>query len=114
MSASPMRIWPKVGSSSPATIRSVVVLPQPEGPSRAKNEPCGIESVRSSTAMNEPKDLVTCMMRRSPSCWTSERLRDTGSDIASASDEGLEGLVVLRLLVRGQPHEDVRLRQRGV
>jgi hypothetical protein len=34
-------IVPEVGSSSPATIRSVVVLPQPDGPSSAKNEPCG-------------------------------------------------------------------------
>ena len=41
MSCSPMRIRPRVGSSSPATIRSVVVLPQPDGPSRAKNEPLG-------------------------------------------------------------------------
>ena len=45
MSLSPIRIWPAVGSSRPATIRSVVVLPQPDGPSRAKNDPCGIGQV---------------------------------------------------------------------
>ena len=31
---------PSLGSSKPATIRSVVVLPQPLGPSRVKNSPC--------------------------------------------------------------------------
>ena len=30
---------PPVGSSSPAIIRSVVVLPQPDGPSMTKNSP---------------------------------------------------------------------------
>ena len=30
---------PEVGSSSPAIMRSVVVLPQPDGPSRQKNSP---------------------------------------------------------------------------
>ena len=38
-SVPPMLIDPDVGCSRPATIRSVVVLPQPDGPSRAKNEP---------------------------------------------------------------------------
>jgi hypothetical protein len=38
-SASPRWIVPDVGVSSPATIRSVVVLPHPDGPRRAKNEP---------------------------------------------------------------------------
>src|SRR5215216_6758928 len=33
------RIWPLVGSSKPAIMRRVVVLPQPDGPSREKNSP---------------------------------------------------------------------------
>jgi hypothetical protein len=36
----------------------VVVLPQPEGPKSAKNEPLGIVKVRSSTAQKSPNDLV--------------------------------------------------------
>jgi hypothetical protein len=40
----------RVGSSKPPIIRSVVVLPQPDGPSSAKNEPCGISSEMPSTA----------------------------------------------------------------
>ena len=65
MSRSPMKTEPTVGSSSPATIRSVVVLPQPDGPSRAKNDPFGTVRVRSSTALNVPKSLVTSTSLRS-------------------------------------------------
>src|SRR5438094_4405293 len=36
-SRSPIRISPEVASSSPATIRSAVVLPQPDGPTRTRN-----------------------------------------------------------------------------
>ena len=59
MSSSPMSTRPAVGSSSPATIRRVVVLPHPDGPSSAKNEPSGTVSVRSSTATKSPNRLVT-------------------------------------------------------
>ncbi len=38
-SAPSIRISPSLGCSKPATIRSVVVLPQPLGPSRVKNSP---------------------------------------------------------------------------
>ncbi len=41
------RIFPEVGSSSPAIIRSVVVLPQPEGPSMTKNSPSSTVKVES-------------------------------------------------------------------
>ena len=34
------RMLPAEGSRSPAIMRSVVVLPQPEGPSRATRSPC--------------------------------------------------------------------------
>ena len=59
MSSPPRAMLPEVGSSSPATMRSVVVLPHPDGPSRAKNEPWGTTRSRSSTAVKEPNDLVT-------------------------------------------------------
>ena len=38
-------IRPLVGRSKPAIIRSVVVLPQPDGPSSVKNSPGGIVEV---------------------------------------------------------------------
>jgi hypothetical protein len=50
---------PLVGSSKPPTMRSVVVLPQPDGPSRAKNVPRGIARSSASTAVVSPKRLVT-------------------------------------------------------
>src|SRR5919112_6271512 len=47
---SPMRTWPSVIGSSPATIRRAVVLPQPEGPTRTIRLPSGTSSDRFSTA----------------------------------------------------------------
>ena len=61
----PRKTRPSVGSSNPPIMRSVVVLPQPDGPSIAKKAPRGIDSVRSSTAVMSPKRLVT------PSRWMS-------------------------------------------
>ena len=48
---------PEVGSSSPAIMRSVVVLPQPEGPSMTKNSPSSTVKVESLTATKSPKAL---------------------------------------------------------
>jgi hypothetical protein len=62
---------PAVGSSKPATIRIVVVLPQPEGPSREKNSPgeCCFSSlsVDFSPERNEIQRLVTRVLRVSGS-----------------------------------------------
>src|SRR5919201_4931351 len=48
---SPIRSNPVVMSSRPATQRSAVVLPQPEGPTRTRNSPSSISRFRSSTAV---------------------------------------------------------------
>ena len=45
-------------------MRSVVVLPQPEGPSREKNAPRGTSSETSATARWEANRLVTCRSSR--------------------------------------------------
>src|SRR5438105_6543988 len=50
---------PTSGVSKPAIMRSVVVLPQPDGPSIEKNSPSRISSVTSSTAVWLPKRLLT-------------------------------------------------------
>ena len=42
---------PEVGFSSPQSRFSVVLFPQPEGPSRAISSPSGISQERSSTAV---------------------------------------------------------------
>ena len=46
-----MRIWPAVGASKPASIFSTVVLPQPLGPSRQKNSPASMSTLKCSTAL---------------------------------------------------------------
>src|SRR5262249_14971235 len=46
---SPTTISPAVGSTKPAMRRKVVVLPQPEGPSRQTSSPCSMRSDTSST-----------------------------------------------------------------
>src|ERR1700680_733647 len=48
--APPMRTTPALGCSRPATQRNVVVLPQPEGPSRATISPAPTEKLTSATA----------------------------------------------------------------
>src|SRR5688572_6460381 len=65
MSAPLMTIRPEDGCSKPAIIRRSVVLPHPDGPRRAKNDPCGTTKLRLSTAMKSPKRLVTDSSRRS-------------------------------------------------
>ena len=46
---SPIVILPSVGVSSPAIIRRIVVLPQPDGPSNVMNELSGISRLKLST-----------------------------------------------------------------
>src|SRR5258705_6506049 len=59
---SPTRISPPSGVRKPATRRRVVVLPQPEGPSRATSSPgCTVRS-RPATAATSPKRLVRPVM----------------------------------------------------
>ena len=57
------QISPSVRSISPATIRRVVVLPQPEGPSRVMNSPCWMSALTWSTATVEPNVLTTSTNR---------------------------------------------------
>ena len=58
-SSPPRCTRPAVGSSKPPIIRSVVVLPQPDGPSRAKKRPASISRSSASTAVTSPKRLVS-------------------------------------------------------
>ena len=50
---------PDVGVSNPASMRSAVVLPQPEGPRKDRNSPARIDRFRSSAARTSPKRFVT-------------------------------------------------------
>src|SRR5437763_3863005 len=51
----PITMLPVSFCSSPATMRKVVVLPQPEGPSRVTNSPCSTARSIASTAFSAPK-----------------------------------------------------------
>src|SRR5690349_21337238 len=64
MSLSPSWMVPEVGVSRPATIRRVVVLPQPDGPSRAKNDPVGMSRASDFTAVKSPNSLVRLRSRK--------------------------------------------------
>src|SRR5260370_6086875 len=56
----PMLISPDVGCSSPATQRKVVVLPQPEGPSRTTSSPAGTAKLTPSIA---GRPIANCLRR---------------------------------------------------
>src|SRR4051794_17364823 len=59
------RIVPVVTSSRPATIRSAVVLPQPDGPTRTTNSPSSTKRSSACTASTPfAKTLVTCSSDR--------------------------------------------------
>ena len=49
-SVPPIVAVPPLGSTKPAIMRKVVVLPQPDGPSSTRNSPSGTSSVTPATA----------------------------------------------------------------
>src|SRR5262249_12690183 len=97
------RISPSVGSMNPEIIRRIVVLPQPLGPRKLKNSPCGMVTETRETAASSPNFLLT----RS----SSRALRMT-APTPSAQARG--GAVVLGGAPRDgevpRPYEDSRLR----
>src|SRR6185503_10344617 len=83
-------IVPEVGFSKPAIIRSVVVLPQPDGPRNETNSPRSAASEKSCTAAVSPKALRTWVSSRNvigaPSASSSASdLHATG---AGATEDG--------------------------
>src|SRR5687767_6818247 len=77
---------PSVGSSKPASMRSNVVLPQPDGPSSEKNSPRRMSNETSSTALTGPKCLETPWIEimLSLMAMASECSRLAGLDTAAA------------------------------
>src|SRR6478752_2227986 len=100
MSRSPRRMVPDVGVSSPATMRSVVVLPHPEGPSRAKNEPLGTSRSSASTAVKLANCLVSPRSSRPPVACSSD-----GASVCSARCDIGPVPFVLDLLLVAERHE---------
>src|SRR5690606_38382604 len=71
---------PALGSSNPAMTRRVVVLPQPDGTSKAKNSPSSMMRSTSSTAR------TTCCERTSTNSLTRWRISTAGIGGMSRSD----------------------------
>src|SRR5436190_8374010 len=126
-----MRISPPLTSSSPATIRSAVVFPQPDGPTSTMNSPSAISSVSSSTArVPSPKVLstrlkVTLAIAPPRSMSAAPRRRALPDDQARRQQVGAPGPLATgdpveheaggdladlahRLVDRGQRRVDVR------
>src|SRR4051812_17287266 len=58
-SLSPISTRPASGATKPAMIRSSVVLPEPDGPSRLVKDPLAKVAVMSSSTVVAPKRLAT-------------------------------------------------------
>src|SRR4029079_16561164 len=100
------RMAPAVGSSSPAIMRSVVVLPQPEGPSRQRNWPSSTVKLASLTAWKFTKDLssastLICAIALLPD------LRDN-DEHHGAEQRGRERPGIQRKEKRLHQHDDAR------
>src|SRR5215470_15970310 len=80
---SPIEMRPPVGCSSPATQRKVVVLPQPEGPSRTTISPAGTSKLTPSTAGRAPdvKRFSRASIRRALVTVSAAPLGTTGSSL---------------------------------
>ena len=72
-SSPPMEMRPAVGRSSPAMVRSSVLLPQPEGPTNTMNSPWRTCIEMSLSTPRSPNDLCsrsisTSAIASSPAC----------------------------------------------
>src|SRR5690349_4910779 len=97
---------PDVGSSRPAIMRKVVVLPQPDGPSRQKKAPSGMVKLDSLTATNSPKAFFSFSTRISAIGLFRKFRHDDKHQ--RAYEHGGEGIAVERERQRLQQHEHAR------
>src|SRR6185312_3090523 len=103
----PIEISPPVGCSRPATQRSVVVLPQPEGPSSTTISPAGTPKLTPSMA---GRPIANCFRRSVTSSVAVIFL----TELPALSLPIAEGLVPLRDPVVMQLHIFVELRIPGL
>src|SRR3954462_11244443 len=102
---------PAVGSSSPAIMRSVVVLPQPEGPSRQRNWPSSTVKLAAFTAWKSVNDLssastLICAIRLLPDLGDDGEQQ--GPEQRDRERPGIE-----RQRKRLHQHDDARGNDRG-
>src|SRR5918998_5125002 len=67
----PIRTSPSVGRSSPAMVRSRVVLPHPEGPRRTRYSPSSVARSTPSTAWTRPPSNCLTSLRTSTTTVTA-------------------------------------------
>ena len=82
---------PAVGCSKPAIIRRVVVLPQPDGPSRVKNSPLTISRSMSRTA-TKSSNCLTTPDRRTPGSLTRTTPRSNPCSPRTSSIQAKSGV----------------------
>src|SRR6478609_2868127 len=88
-SRSPISTRPEERVSSPAMMRSSVVLPQPEGPSKATNSPSATVSDTSSSAFAAPNNLPILSMTMPAMGWPPSAVRDApkGEQVAADGED---------------------------
>ena len=79
---------PLVGSSKPAIMRSVVVLPQPDGPMIEKNSAVPISRSRLATATRSPKRLCSAAGRRPPQLTAGTMSRKPARRVGATEPAG--------------------------
>src|ERR1700761_543362 len=87
---------PSVGVSKPPSMRSKVVLPQPDAPSKAKNSPWRMSRSIWLTAVKSPKRLVTRSMRIRGGCGVVKSTRSLKSGFHFGPGAGAQALVIGR------------------
>src|SRR5213595_494448 len=95
---SSIRMSPAVGGVKPATIMSVVVLPDPLGPSNVTNSPGATSRSTCATAVTSPYRLVNPERTRRPLClpplclkWPFHQRRSAAHHHPAARDDGVDG-----------------------
>ncbi len=104
------RMRPEVGSSSPAIMRSVVVLPQPEGPSRQKNSPSSTTKSELLHGDEVAEGLVQFVDLDPRHRRASARKLETTTNIERAGQDRDEGIGVERQPERLAQHDDAEPR----
>src|SRR5262252_567803 len=106
MSSPASSTWPASGSTRPATMRSTVLFPQPDGPRRERNSPGAASSETSSTATTGP-NVLRSRRRLSAGAAFVTGGAAIGAGSASARDLAPPALRPLGELLRDQ----VRVRE---
>src|SRR3954464_13886427 len=89
ITSSPTEIVPSLIFSRPATNRSAVVFPHPEGPTRIRNSPSPTSRERSSSATTSSENrFVTCSRTTSATALSLQaRRRDAADEVALGDEE---------------------------